>query len=108
VDDIGGVATLAFEKPKHWDGRAVELAGDELSMNELAQAFTRMSGREVSYQQIPWDEFEKQAGPEITMMYRWFEEAGFHFDTSAVRQEYSNLTSFDRWLNSRWSKFATA
>jgi uncharacterized protein YbjT (DUF2867 family) len=108
VDDIGAFAALAFERSKHWDGRAVELAGDELSMNELAQAFTRMSGREVRYEQTPWDEFEKQAGPEMTMMYKWFEDAGYQADTSALRQEYSNLTSFDRWLNSSWSKYATA
>jgi len=108
VDDIGGFAALAFEKPKHWDGRAVELAGDELSMTELAQAFTRMSGREVRYEPAPWDEFEKQAGPELTMMYRWLEDNALQADTSALRQEYSNLTSFDRWLNSSWSKYATA
>jgi uncharacterized protein YbjT (DUF2867 family) len=108
VDDIGGFATMAFERPKHWDGRAVQLAGDELSMTELAQAFTRMSGKEVKYVQAPWDEFEKQAGPEITIMYRWLDNVGFNADTSALRQEYSNLTSFDRWLNSSWSKYATA
>ena len=108
VDDIGGFATLAFEKPRHWDGRAVELAGDELSMTDLAQAFTRMTGRDVRYGQTPWDEFEKQAGREITMMYRWIEDVGFHADTSGLRQEYSNLTSFDHWLNSNWSKWATA
>jgi uncharacterized protein YbjT (DUF2867 family) len=108
VDDVGAFATLAFERPGHWDGRAVELAGDELSMSDLAQAFGRMTGSDVRYEQTPWDEFEKQAGPEITMMYRWIEDVGFHADTSALRQEYSNLTSFDRWLNSKWSKFATA
>jgi len=42
------------------------------------------------------------------MMYKWFEDVGFHADTSALRQEYSNLTSFDHWLNSSWSKWATA
>ena len=32
VDDIGVLVTMAFERPGHWLGRAVELAGDELSM----------------------------------------------------------------------------
>jgi uncharacterized protein YbjT (DUF2867 family) len=108
VDDIGAFATLAFERPGHWEGRAVELAGDELSMSGLGQAFGRMTGSDVRYVQAPWDEFEKQAGPEITMMYRWIEDVGFHIDISGLRQEYSNLTSFDHWLNSKWSKWATA
>jgi hypothetical protein len=40
---------MAFTRPGHWDGRAVELAGDELSMAGLAAAFGRMQGREVRY-----------------------------------------------------------
>ncbi len=108
VDDIGAVAAMAFEKPGHWQGRAVELAGDELSMTELAQAFSRMTGREVRYQQIPWDQFEQKAGPEYTAMFRWFEQIGYHVDISALRQEYANLTGFERWLQSKWAKRLTA
>jgi len=62
VDDIGVFATMAFERPGHWQGRAVDLAGDELSMTELAQAFGRMTGREVRYEQMPWNEFESESG----------------------------------------------
>jgi len=68
----------------------------------LAQAFSRTAGREVQYRQIPWDEFEAQAGREVTLMYRWFQETGYHVDISAVRQEYPQLTTFDRWLNTNW------
>ena len=73
-----------------------------MTIAELVQAFTRMSGREVRYQQVPWDEFESQAGREYTTMYRWFDEVGYHVDISAVRQEYPKLTTFDRWLNTTW------
>lgn len=102
VDDIGGVVASAFEHSGKWQGRAIEIAGDELSMIELAQAFSRAAGREVQYRQIPWDQFESRAGQETTIMYRWFQDVGYHVDTGAVRQEYPKLTSFDRWLNSNW------
>jgi len=104
VEDIGAFVAMAFAHPGHWQGRAVELAGDELSMTELAQAFTRMAGREVRYEQVPWDRFEQQAGREITLMYKWFQEVGFHVDIPALRQEYPNLTGFERWLQSQWPK----
>ena len=51
------VATMAFEHPGKWQDRTFELAGDELSMAELAEVFTRAAGREVRYTQVPWDEF---------------------------------------------------
>jgi uncharacterized protein YbjT (DUF2867 family) len=102
VDDIGGVVAMAMEHPGKWQDGVVELAGDELSMAELAQAFTRAAGREVRYQQMPWDQFEAHAGRETAKMFHWFEDTGYHIDISAVRQAYPKLTSFDHWLNSTW------
>ena len=102
VDNIGRVVTEAFAHPGKWQNRTFELAGDELSMQELAQAFTRASGREVQYVQVPWDEFKEQAGPEITTMFRWFQDVGYHVDLSAVRQEFPNIMTFGQWINSQW------
>ena len=102
VDDIGGVVATAFERSGKWQGRAFEVAGDELSMAELAEAFGRANGREVQYRQVPWEEFEARSGSETTTMFRWFHEVGYHVDIPAVRQEYPKLNSFVRWLNSTW------
>jgi len=104
VDDIGAFVALAFEHPGHWHNRVFELAGDELSMAEIADAFSRVSGRDVRYQQVPWDQFEQQAGHEMTVMYRWFEAHGYHVDIAGVREQYSGLTGFNRWLEQNWSK----
>ena len=41
VDDIGGIVAGIFEHPGKWQDRALDLAGDELSMGELARVFTR-------------------------------------------------------------------
>jgi len=108
VNDIGAFVALAFEHPGKWQGRAMDLAGDDLSMTELASAFARVSGRDVVYQQIAWDQFEKQAGPEITTMYKWFQDVGYSVDIPAVRQEYAQLTSFERWLQTHWRAAAGA
>jgi uncharacterized protein YbjT (DUF2867 family) len=102
VDDIGAFAALAFEHPGHWKGRALELAGDEMSLQELAEVFTRELGHRVEYRQVPWDQFEQQAGRELTVMYRWLDEVGIRIDISAVRMEYRNLMTFERWLHTQF------
>lgn len=102
VDDIGAFASLAFEHPQHWRNRAIELAGDNLSMAEIAEAFSRVSGREVRYQQVGWDQFEQQVGHELTVMYQWLEKYGYEVDIAAVRREYPELTPFHRWLEENW------
>ncbi|MGH9620152.1 MAG: NmrA/HSCARG family protein [Bryobacteraceae bacterium] len=104
VDDIGGFVAMAFEHPGRWQGRAIDIAGDELSMSGIAEAFTRAAGRPVAYQQIPWELFQQHAREEMTIMYRWFENTGYDVDISAIRSEYPNLTNFERWLNTHWAK----
>ena len=102
VDDIGAFVALAFEHPGKWIGRTFEIAGDELSMMQLAQAFSRMLGHEVKYVQLPWDEFKQRIDPPHFKMFQWFDEKGFHIDVPAVRQELPQLHSFERWLQSTW------
>src|ERR1043165_2415551 len=102
VRDIGIFAAMAFERPGHWQGRAVELAGDELSMADIAAALGRLAGREVRYLQIGWDKYEQTAGHEMTVMFRWFQDVGYAVDIAALRQEHPNLMNFERWLQSNW------
>lgn len=107
VDDIGAFAALAFRDPDDWLGRAVELAGDELTMTETAEAFSRVLGREVEHVQVPWEAFEEQAGEEMTVMYRWFEEVGYDADIEALREEYPDLERFEPFLREHgWGETA--
>ena len=102
VDDLGIFATMAFEHPGHWQERAVDVAGDELSVQDIADALGRKVGRYVQYAQIPWDDFERQAGHAMRLMYHWLEDVGFQVDIAALRQEHPNMMSFERWLQSNW------
>ena len=108
VDDIGAFVALAFTRPGHWEGRAVELAGDELSMSDVAAAFGRTTGREVRYQQMSWEEFEQRSGPDMTAMWKFFDSGGFGVDIPSLRQELPNMMTFERWLRSNWTKHLTA
>lgn len=105
VDDIGAFAALAFSKPNAWIGRAVELAGDELTMTQLAATFGRALGREVAYVQVPWGAFEQQAGEDITVMYRWFESHGYKADIAALRRIYPPLATIESFLRTQpWAR----
>jgi uncharacterized protein YbjT (DUF2867 family) len=98
VEDVGAFAAIAFENPDSWIGREVDLAGDEQSMSEIAETYGRVIGREVSYYQVPWDQFEEQMGEEATLNLRWINDVGYEADIAALRQEYPELTSFERYL----------
>jgi uncharacterized protein YbjT (DUF2867 family) len=99
TSDIGGLAAMAFEHRDHWQGRAVELAGDDRTMTDMVAAFSRKIVHEVTYQQVPWDQYEQTAGPEWAIMFRWFEDHGYEANIEALRSEYPQLTNLDQWLN---------
>jgi uncharacterized protein YbjT (DUF2867 family) len=103
VEDIGVFVAMAFENPDEWLGREVDLAGDELTMPQVAETFSRVTGRGVDYYQVPWDQFEEQMGEEFTVMYRWFDDAGYEADIPTLRSEYPELTTLEQYLrNHGW------
>ncbi len=103
VDDIGAFATMAFANPKQWIGREVDLAGDERTMQEVAQTFSQVINRPVNYVQISWEQFEQDAGKERTTMYRWLQNIGYAADIAALHQEYPQLTTLKQdLLNHDW------
>ena len=103
VDDVGAFCAIALEHPEKWIGREVDLAGDELTMLQVAQTFSRVIGRQVSYVQMPWEQFEKAMGEEITAMNKWFNNVGYEADIPALRQEHP-LTTFEEYLRRHgWS-----
>ena len=98
VEDIGAFTALAFEHPDEWIGREVDLAGDEQTMPQMAETFSRVTGKEIDYYRVPWDQFEEQMGEEYAAMYRWFNDVGYEADIAALRQEYPELTTFEQYL----------
>jgi uncharacterized protein YbjT (DUF2867 family) len=98
VNDIGAFALRAFQEPRKWLGRTIELAGDELTMSEVANLLTQAVGRRVTYVQMPWDQFREIAGEEMTLMYRWFNDVGYHVAIEAVRKEYPALSTLEKVL----------
>ncbi|MEX0653686.1 MAG: NmrA/HSCARG family protein [Phycisphaeraceae bacterium] len=107
VDDIGIFAAMAFDNRDAWLDREVDIAGDEPTMEQTVATFGNVIGRPVAYQQVPWDAFEQQMGPEYTVMYRWFEEVGYRADIPALRREHPDLKTLEQYLRERqWQRAA--
>jgi uncharacterized protein YbjT (DUF2867 family) len=109
VDDIGAFAALAISDPAHWIGRAIELAGDELTMPRAAEIFGRVIRRPVHYVQVPLAEFRRTWGEEQATMFTWFNQVGYGADLPALRAIYPALTTLEQWLRrTGWQGTAAA
>jgi uncharacterized protein YbjT (DUF2867 family) len=104
VEDIGTFAAMAFQSPAKWLGQTVQLAGEELTMIRVTDLLSRVVGHRVSYVQVPWDQFRQNAGEELTRMYKWFEDVGYHVDIAALRRELPSLATLEQVLRRQdWS-----
>lgn len=105
--DIAVFAAMAFENPETWIGREVDISGDELTMPQIAETFSRVTGKDINYFQVPWDQFEEQMGEEYTVMYRWFNDVGYEADVPALKNEHPGLVSFEQYLRGHgWEQAA--
>ena len=98
VKDIGRFAAEAFDNPAEWLGISLDIAGDEYTQREIAGLFSQVTGKDVKYVRTPWDEFEQQQGPEMTIMEKWFEDVGYSVDVDTLRSQYPWLGSLEQYL----------
>ncbi|MBD3884936.1 NmrA/HSCARG family protein [Phormidium tenue FACHB-886] len=97
-EDYGEMVAEVFDRPADFMNREIELASVEMTMPEIAAAFSRVLGKTVQYQQIPFEAFEQQIGEELTIMYRWFENVGYAADLAQLQHDFSAPTDFESYL----------
>lgn len=108
--DIGVFAAKALSNPESWAGKAVALAGDDLSFNEITKVFKQTTGQDLPRtfsavaQPILW--WVKDAAKS----FEWFNDVGYGADIDSLRQQEPGLQTFEMWLreSSRWKPDSTA
>lgn len=104
-EDYGAMVAEVFDRPTEFLNREIEVASVDMTMTEIAAAFSHVLGKSVTYQQIPFEAFEQQAGEEVTIMYRWFERVGYAADLAQLQRDFPAPTDFESYLRDRgWAK----
>ncbi|WP_129662400.1 NmrA/HSCARG family protein [Rothia uropygialis] len=87
VKDIGVVAATALLDPQSIPGGAIEIAGDELTGSQIAQAFADYTGKSARYEALPIKVLDESY--DMQSMFRWFAE------TSAYQADLEQVKSID-------------
>jgi uncharacterized protein YbjT (DUF2867 family) len=104
-EDYGKMVAEVFERPADFVNRAIEVASVEMTMPEVAAALSRVLGKPINYQQIPFEAFEQLAGEEVTIMFRWFENVGYTADFAQLKHDFPTPTDLESYLRDRgWAK----
>lgn len=101
VGDIGKFALHVMENRGDFIGSAIDIAGDELTGNEVAQIISTVTGVPVEYEQMPIDAL-RAFSHDVALMFEFFENVGMKADISTLRARYPQVgwTRFEDWATS--------
>jgi uncharacterized protein YbjT (DUF2867 family) len=106
AEDIGRCAYGIFKKTPEYIGKTVGIAGDHLTGAQIAEAMTKILGREIRYSDISPEAYRSLGFPgaddlgNMFQFYRDFEQPFCGARNIAVARALNpELQSFDTWLS---------
>ena len=109
--DIGKAAYGIFKRGNEFIGKKVGISGGHLTGNEMAETFSKVYGRQVFYNSIPFDVYRGFGFPgadDLGNMFQFKHDFEDYFCGARSLQFSKSLNpelqSFDQWLNQNKSK----
>jgi uncharacterized protein YbjT (DUF2867 family) len=97
VDDIGWFVAESFANPAVYLGKAVDIAGDSLTVAEIKQVYKNVTGKSPSNFKLPfW--IMKVLSSENAKQLQWNNEVGWRFDIQKAREIHPEIISFEKFL----------
>lgn len=97
VDDVGALSVIIFNNPEEYIGKEIEIAGDELTIPQVAEIYKKVTGKETVFNELSMDVMRSNS-EEFANMFQWFIDKGYEADINVVRSIYPGLTTFEEWL----------
>ncbi|UPK67025.1 NmrA/HSCARG family protein [Chitinophaga filiformis] len=99
--DIGVFVRLAFQKPQDFIGKSINLAGDNLTISEIADILTKKFGRQITPVQIPLDVAKQQNAIYGKIMEEYYTQGYAKVDFDELRLLHPELMTFERWTDTK-------
>jgi uncharacterized protein YbjT (DUF2867 family) len=101
--DIGAVAVRLLEDPGRFAGKRFDIAGDELTGNDIVAVLSRVTGRPFTYFQVPLDVIRQRMSEDAAKMYAWLDRVGWTVNRAALRREFPDVAfhDFESWLRAQ-------
>lgn len=87
VDDIGKFSAAAFVEADKFKGAEIEYAGDAVTMAEAAAAMSELTGKTVTFQQIPIAAVRANS-EDFALMLEWFDAVGYAADIPSLESRW--------------------
>ncbi|MFL5344060.1 MAG: NmrA/HSCARG family protein [Hyalangium sp.] len=102
VEEIGAVGAAVIDRREQFLGKRFDLASSELSGEQVAEVFSRVTGKPIRFQQVPIAQL-RATSEDMARMFEWFDKVGYSADLAALRRELPEVPwrSFEEWARAQ-------
>ncbi|PCI33229.1 MAG: nucleoside-diphosphate sugar epimerase [Flavobacteriaceae bacterium] len=101
AEDIGKFVAVVVNQREKMFGQRIDIAGDAISGNDVAEVLTMVLGKKVTYEGFSPDYLRAQS-EDMANMFDWFNNTGYSADLDSLKQY--KLSSFKTWAKKQdWS-----
>lgn len=97
VEDIGAISAKIFNDPEKFIGKEIEIAGDELTMPQVADLYASKTGKKTAFAELPVEAVRANSS-EMADMFQWFIDKGYEADLKKQKELFGETISFKEWL----------
>lgn len=97
VEDIGAISAKIFNDPEKFIGKEIEIAGDELTMPQVADLYASKTGKKTEFAELPVEAVRANSS-EMADMFQWFIDKGYEADLKKQKELFGETISFKEWL----------
>ncbi|PYI31358.1 nucleoside-diphosphate-sugar epimerase family protein [Aspergillus indologenus CBS 114.80] len=106
TSDIGYFGAEGFLHPEAWEGKALSLAGDEITYDQMVEIFQRKTGQPIPSTFRVLCSMFMASMKDMGYMFKWFHDEGYKADIPELRRMHPELKDFGTWLETE-SEFET-
>lgn len=106
LQEIGVFGALVLERGEEFLGKRINLASSELSGEQVAEIFSRVSGKPFRYVEFPLEQVRANS-EDAAIMFEWFNTHGYTADIAKLRRDYPEVgwRTFEEWAHAQdWKK----
>jgi uncharacterized protein YbjT (DUF2867 family) len=102
LEEIGAFGALVLERREAFLGKRIDLASAELSGEQVAEIFSRVTGKPFRFVEVPQAQMRAQ-NEDMAIMFEWFDKTGYSADIAALRRDYPEVgwRSFEEWARAQ-------
>ncbi|MDQ3141907.1 MAG: NmrA/HSCARG family protein [Bacteroidota bacterium] len=98
--DIGEISAEIFMNKDKYMGKTITIGAEEMNMQQVANIFSEVLGKEIKYQKLPMFITRLVMGRDLYKMFKWMNEndAIFIKDLALFKNEHPKLMSLTHWI----------